>query len=156
MTKDDFVNRTLAMRETLYRVSFSILPNHADQDDAVQECIKKALTKRESLKQDSFFNTWITRILINECYQIKRKRKKEVLFEEIHANLPETANFELADAVMSLDTGLRTLVVLFYIEGYSIKETSRIMKMPEGTVKWKLSRARTLLRNHLDDGRDKA
>lgn len=156
MTRDEFTEKVIDIREMLYRVSFSILPNPHDQDDAVQECIKKALIKRESLRQDIYFKTWIIRILINECYSVLKRRKREVLLEDVHAVLPPTADVELVDSLMGLDVKLRIPFILSYIEGYTNKEISSILKMPEGTVKWNLSKARKELRGYWNEGRAEA
>ena len=59
----------------LYHVAKSILKNDADCCDAVQETLLKAYEKLDTLKKEKFFRTWITRILINECNGIIRKRK---------------------------------------------------------------------------------
>lgn len=151
MEKAEFNERILEMREMLYRVSYSILQNPYDQDDAVQECIKKALTKRESLRNDGFFKTWIIRILLNECNMIHRKRKREIPLEEIHSTLPASANLELTESLLSLEVKYRTPVVLFYIEGYSTYEVAEILRIPAGTVRWRLSKAREKLRNYFGE-----
>lgn len=149
MDKTEFADRILAMREMLYRVSYSILPNPHDQDDAVQECIKRALIKRETLRNDAHLKTWITRILINECNQIHRKRRRELPMDELPAALPPTANPALVESLLRLDVKYRTPVVLHYIEGYATHEVAEIMRIPAGTVRWRLSKAREKLREYL-------
>ncbi len=155
MDRDAFTARVVDIREMLYRVSFSMLPNPHDQDDAVQETIRIALQKRETLRQDAFFRTWIVRILINECHRILRNWKREAPLDETRANLPADGNSEVAEALAALDVKFRLPLVLCYIEGYSNDEVARMMRLPVGTVKWRLSKGRALLREQMDEGRER-
>ncbi len=154
MDKNTFTEEVRKSEATLYRVSKSILQNEKDCEDAVQEAILKAYHKLASLKKEAFFKTWLVRILINECYKISRFHKKNVSYEE-YINPEATAapeNYsELYLSIMKLDENLRTLVILYYIEGFSITETANILKMQEGTVKSRLSRARSNLRKWFEE-----
>ena len=58
---------------------------------------------------------------------------------------------DIREAVMSLPLKIRTVIVLYYIEGYSIEETVYMMKIPAGTVKSRLHKGRNLLREMLKD-----
>lgn len=150
MTREAFEQQVLELRRVLYYVSYSLLGNHADQEDAVQECIHKALRKRETLKNDGYLKTWITRILINECHNVLRKRKREELTDEVYISAPPDAEHGLYEAVSMLEERLRVPVVLHYMEGYSIKEISHVLRAPESTIKSRLKRARELLKQALD------
>lgn len=153
MKKEEFVEKVVDVRDMLFRVACSMLPSRYDREDAVQETIRIALQKRESLRHDEHFKTWIVRILINECNKVLRKKKREALQAEIRADLPDDANLEMMDALLALDIKIRIPIVLSCVEGYTIKEISGLMKLPEGTVKWRLSRGRELLRTQLVEGR---
>ena len=135
MTAEEFTVRIMDMKKTLYHVSCGILRSEADREDAVQECICKAWEKRDSLKSEGAFRAWVTRILINECYDICRRGSKIVLLDEMpEAVAPESGDRELRDAVMGLEEIYRMPIRLFYVEGFSIREISRILQIPEGTV----------------------
>jgi len=89
------------------------------------------------------------RILINECYQICRANKRVVPLEDyIEADSPPKQQNDLGlfDAIMELKTDLRLVIVLHYIEGFQTMEMAEMLKIPEGTVKSRLSRARTELK----------
>ena len=75
MTKSTFIKDVHDAEAMLYHVAKSILKNDADCCDAVQETLLKAYEKLDTLKKEKFFRTRITRILINECNGIIRKRK---------------------------------------------------------------------------------
>ena len=153
MTKDDFTVQILDMKKTLYHIACGILRSEADREDAVQECILKAWEKRDSLKSDGAFKAWVTRILVNECYDICRRSGKVIVLDELpESTAPEeTEGRELRDLIMEMDEIYRMPIILFYIEGFSIREISKILRIPEGTVKSRLFAGRAKLRSVLGE-----
>lgn len=154
MNKNDFAEKVTTAETTLYHISKSILKNDCDCADAVQETIITAYSKLHSLRDERFFKTWLCRILINKCYQICRANKKMVPLEDYmeNENPSEQQNdLGLFDAIMELKTDLRLVIVLHYIEGFQITEMAEMLKIPEGTVKSRLSRARTELKSVLGE-----
>jgi RNA polymerase sigma-70 factor (ECF subfamily) len=154
MDKADFTCRVLNAENSLYRVAKAILIDDGDCQDAVQETRLRAWEKRDSLRQPEYFQTWMTRILINECKRLARKRPDTVALEECgELTAPEggSVDRELRESILGLPRKLRTAVVLYYIEGYSVQETARLTRVPAGTVKSRLSKARSLLRVRLID-----
>ena len=152
MTKEDFTARILEMKQTLYHVSYGILRGEADREDAVQECICKAWQKRDTLKDEGAFRSWVIRILVNECYDICRRSGRIILLDEIpDCPAPETDNRELREAILALDMIYRLPITLFYIDGFSVRELSQILQIPEGTVKSRLHAGRNTLRNLLSE-----
>ena len=140
------------MEKTLYHVACGILRSEADREDAVQECICKAWEKNGSLKDEGAFRAWVTRILINECYNICRRNSRLVLPEELPEEIaPPPGDLSLREAVLALDGIYRIPVILFYIEGFSIREIAGIMRVPEGTVKSRLHTGRARLRSALEE-----
>ena len=152
MTNEEFAKIATDTAEVMYRVSKSILKRDEDCEDAVHEAIVKAFSKLYSLKNDSFAKTWLIRIVINECYAILRKRKREIYSEEITEAEAEKQDYsELYTALNRLPADYRVTIVLYYIEGYSVSETADILKVSEGTVKSRLSRGRKKLRSFLEE-----
>lgn len=152
MTNEEFAKIATDTAEVMYRVSKSILKRDEDCEDAVHEAIVKAFSKLYSLKNDSFAKTWLIRIVINECYAILRKRKREIYSEEITEEEAEKQDYsELYTALNRLPADYRVTIVLYYIEGYSVSETADILKVSERTVKSRLSRGRKKLRNFLEE-----
>ncbi len=82
MNKDEFVNKLLEAESTLYHVSKSILIHDEDCEDAVQWAILKAYNQLGKLKKEQYFKTWLVRILINECYSLRRKECYNISYEE--------------------------------------------------------------------------
>ena len=158
MTKDVFIKEVRDAEAMLYHISKSILKNDSDCGDAVQETILKAYEKLPTLKKEKYFRTWITRILINECKGILRKRKNVIPYEEYMDNMrltEEDRYRHLYMALMELPEDLRILVTLYYLEGFSQKEISEALDIPEGTIKSRLSRAREFLKAQLSDEEEK-
>ena len=83
MTDEEFTERLSAMLEPMYRISCSQLRNACDRDDAVQETLYKAWNSRKKLKNEQYMKSWVIRILINECHNIQRKQKHEVVTNEL-------------------------------------------------------------------------
>lgn len=152
MTKEEFTQKITAMTGTLYRVSCGVLRCEADREDAVQEAILRAWEKLPTLRQEQYFQTWVVRILLNQCYTIGRKNSRLVSLEQ--ARPPEAEappeTMELREAILALPQELRVAVILHYIEGYGLREISDILDIPLGTVKSRLHRARQALRDYLD------
>lgn len=151
MTQAEFARRVVAMQDVLYRVSTTLLPQLCDREDAVQSAIEKAFRKRHHLRNDKALEAWLTRILINECYLLLRRRKRELPT----ADLPEReaasdARPDVYQLFTSLEEKYRLPMVLYYVEGYSVEEVSVLLRLPKGTVKSRLHRGRGLLREALD------
>ena len=149
MTKADFIRRARACERRLYRVARTMLPTEADCEDAVQEALLRAWARLGTLREEAYFETWLMRILINQCktFYRRRPRAEAELTEDIPC--PEAFDSPLLEALMALPRKQRVTLELHYIEGYSVAETARILRLPEGTVKWRLKRGRELLRESL-------
>lgn len=153
MNRQEFTRRVLALEGRLYRISCGMLRSPQDRQDAVQEAVLKAWQKLDGLRNEKFFETWLTRILINECYNQLAARKCQLPLEEA-PELPaeaEGANHELRDALLRLEEKLRLPVILHYMEGYRVREIAGILGLPEGTVKTRLARAKRELKKYLEE-----
>lgn len=177
MNKEAFAVLVLSSTDSLYHISKSILRNDADCEDAVQEAIAVGFDKLHTLKYDKYAKTWLTRILINECYNILRKQKKfGTMYEETQNkecvgngysnngyavngysgngysdnSYPDNDYSDLYCALSMLKKEYRLTIVLYYLEGYSMKEIAGIMHIKVGTVKSRLNRGRNELRRILE------
>lgn len=151
--------------QALYRVAFGILKNDDEIYDAISATTVKVFENIHTLKKEEYVKTWITRILINECYKICNKNKKIIYLENVqqknlvHNDTHEELEFK--NLIRNLNDELKEIVILYYFEDFSIKEISKIIKIPEGTVKTRLSRARkkledTILNENKKKGDEKA
>lgn len=151
MTKTEFARRVREMERRLYRISRTLLKSPADCEDAVQEALLRAWSRLDTLKQSQYFETWLVRILINECRNLHRKRP--AIEVELPQNLPgagcETS--ALFDALMALGQKYRIILELHYIEGYKTREIAALLHLPESTVKWRLVQGRKELKRQLGE-----
>lgn len=154
MNKEEFTQRILAAELSLYRVAKSILHNDEDCADAIQNAILKAWQKRYALRKKEFFKTWLTRIVINECYQIIKESQRYIPMDEypgwdiLAADGIREESVVFAE-LMKLDEKYRMPIVLHDIEGYSVKEIGKILHLTETNVRNRLSRGKAALRETL-------
>lgn len=156
MNAQEFSDRVRACTPKLWRIAWLILRNGADCDDALQEALLRGWRSLSSLKDEAFFETWLTRILIHESNRLMRKRNRRTAVEA--SAQPETApeqNTALREALFELPAGERTAVGLHYIEGYKQKEIAALLGLPETVVKWRIRSGRKHLKQMLE-GDDEA
>ncbi|HEY4544529.1 MAG TPA: sigma-70 family RNA polymerase sigma factor [Tissierellaceae bacterium] len=152
--KEAFLGLIDENRINIYRVARGILKNEEDIKDAIHNTLINSYTNLNTLKNDEYFKTWLIRILINECNKILRDNKNSIILDDEiiefgNSSRDEYKNFDLVKAIGELEDNLRIVITLFYFEDLSIKDISQIIDIPEGTVKSRLSRARTSLKEIL-------
>lgn len=150
MNKEFFVQEVKGAERSLYRIARSYLPTDADAADAVQEAITRAWAKRGTLREEQYFRTWLTRIVINACKdELKRLKRVQLTPEVPEQRQPAAPGLDLKEALSALDIKYRLPLVLYYLDGYSIKEIAALLSLPQGTVKNRLFRAKDKLRSCL-------
>ena len=95
MNKDQFTKEVLNVERSLYHTARAILADDEDCADAMQNAILHAFEKLHTLRSEAYFKTWLTRILINECYQIIRSKHPTVSYEdyfEMHTQTEAESN----------------------------------------------------------------
>lgn len=129
----------------MYKIAHSYLHNDEDAADAIQDTILSCFENLHSLKQNRYFKTWLTRILINKCKDILEKRSRVMYMN----TLPETPvyqeDFETAEwtqVLAPLNEKYRIVLLLYYMEGFNTREISEILDLRESTVKSRLQRGR--------------
>lgn len=150
MDNEAFTSAILGMSNTLYRIAATQLRQRSDQEDAVQECLRRAWEKRHKLREDRYVQTWVIRILLNECHRMQKRMKRTLPVEDIPA-MPLKDGHELKEILCALDERYRLPILLHYVEGYSIAETASMLHLPQGTVKSRLARGRMTLKKLMDE-----
>lgn len=153
MRREAYAKQVMGMTQSLYYIACTLLPVMADREDALQSCIEKGLTKCETLRDEQKLRPWITRILINECYTLLRQKKRIVLADAVPPPPVEDMDMALHDAVMGLPDKKRIPFTL-HLEGYTIAEIARVLRIPEGTVKTRIRGAKLALRAELSEGEE--
>lgn len=149
LSKEEFTELVQINKVSLYRFAKSIVKNDVEAEDAISEAILKAYKNKSKLKSKGSFKSWIMRITANECYNIIKKRSKVELrdnLETLNLVTVDKKDDTLRDIVEGLSEEFSSVIVLFYYEDMSIKEISRVLDISEGTVKSRLSRAKSKLK----------
>lgn len=148
-SKDAFVALIDKNRMALYRAAKAILHREEDVEDAVQEAVCRAFRQMGSLKQPRYFKTWLTRILINCCYDLLRDQKGivslELLPEEGREEERETT-LDVRETLAALGENDRLILTLYYLNDHSVKDISHLLSISEGAVKQRLVHGRKRFR----------
>lgn len=145
----------------LYKIGMSILENDMDAEEAMQTAYINAYQNLANFEGRSSFGTWLTRIMLNQCYEQKRKRK--LIFSSIEqpdnfVTMKTPANTlaakELGNviekAIAQLPEKYRLVFVMREIEGMSVRETATTLSLEETNVKVRFNRAKAMLREALN------
>lgn len=135
--------------EGFYKIAFAYLKNEHDAVDAIQEMTYRCLKKIHTVKQPDYFQTWLIRILINICLDMKRKQARYDLKEEIEFPEEEAHPLELADVIAELPIEQQELIYLRYFKDLKMKEIAQIQQVSEGTIKSRLHHTLRKLRGIL-------
>ena len=132
-------------KQTLYKVARSYLRSDADAADAIGETVLTCFEKLDTLREPQYFRTWLTRILIRKCQDLLRERSRFVPLEGVAEpayDEPGRVRTEFLALLDSLDEKYRTVLLLYYGEGFQVREIAQILELKEETVKTRLKRAR--------------
>lgn len=142
--------------QRMYRIAISMLQNEEDAADAIQETVLRCWLKIGQLKRDEYFQTWLTRILINQCKSILKSRKRIVFVEDIPEIAHEDDYFtnEWKGLLSNLNEKYRIVLELYYVDGFSTKEIAGMLHITDGNVRSRMARARKQLEQLLSNGPD--
>jgi RNA polymerase sigma-70 factor (ECF subfamily) len=175
LQRDAVAFRTIMERHNrrLYRLARAVMRNDSEAEDVVQEAYVRAFTSLDQFRGDSGLATWLSRIVLNEALGRIRRRRPTVDLAAVEDRQPSPAQiipFPLASpqldperamaqrevqrilerAIDDLPEAFRTVLVARVIEGMSVKETADAFGLRAETVKTRLHRARSLLKEALE------
>ena len=151
MDRQFFIASAQAMERSMYCIARSYLRCEADCEDALQEAALKAWEKRGHLRNETYFRTWITRILINACFDTQRKRRRVIPLDEVAERAAAASpDPTLTLALEALPEKLRLPLVLCYSEGMSYEEAAAALRIPLSTLRGRIHRGRGQLRKELN------
>jgi RNA polymerase sigma-70 factor, ECF subfamily len=144
-------------KESIYRIAYSYVRNKEDALDIVSESVYKAYVSIGHLQNPRHFQTWFTRILINNAINHIQKNKKLFPLDEGIAvkqqagSVSSEETIDLYRAIDGLPAKERMVIILMYVEGFTLTEIADLLKCPLGTVKTRLNRALKTLRAILQE-----
>ena len=150
MKQEQYAARLEHLRERLYKTALLYLDSESRAQDAVDEAVYKGLRACWRLRQPEYFDTWMTRILINVCKDELRRGKRFVPLEEVPEGAVEDYDaLPLKEALNKLPPHLKEVVILRYFAGCTLEETAAALEIPRGTVATRQRKALQLLRLEL-------
>lgn len=143
-------------KEKLYKIAYIYMKNEEDALEVFQETVYKSLTSIASLKNNEYFSTWVTRILINTAIASLKKKQKVVplspdILEQTEEaeSLAQEDQLDLLQAMNEIEEKYKTVLLLRFYEDYTIGQIADFLNCPEGTVKTNIRRGLALLRTKL-------
>lgn len=171
--RDAFSELVIMYQSKVVNMAYSLLSNREDAFDAAQEVFLRVYRGLDNFQEKSSFSTWIYRITTNVCSDFLRKRQRtlstisvsgaydddEDKELEIRDSAPTPEEYAQAnekqkavmDALADIKYEYREIITLFDIEGMNYEEISKVLKIPTGTVKSRLNRARGAMRKKLSE-----
>ena len=150
--EEAFTHLINSKKEQLYRTAFAYVKNKEDALDIIQDTVYKAYISIDKLKEPKYFNTWLTKILINNAMTFMKKNNKIVYLEENELNniscLEHNSDekLDLLYAVDELEEKIRKVIILKYLNDLTISEVAKVLEIPEGTVKTYLNKGLSKLK----------
>ncbi len=147
MKEQEFTERILKIKLKLFKTAMTYFQNETIAIDVVDEAVYRGLKNCRKLRQEEFFDTWMTRIVLNECHKEYKRHQKHIPLEDYDAIAPEEFDgLALKDAVNRLPIDLKEVIILRYFSQYTLVETAGILDLPQGTVATRERKALKLLR----------
>lgn len=145
--------------DAVHRLTFGVLGNAADAQDAAQDTFVAAWRQLPGLRDPGTFDAWLQRIAINAARMVHRGRRRR----NVREIATDVADLERAEAAVTgsdaavldralarLDIDQRSILVLHHLERRSVAELAGILGIPSGTVKSRLFAARRALQAAID------
>lgn len=160
-TRDEFIKRAEAARSRLTRIAWMQTGDEHLAEDVVSDSILRGCDRRQQLRDPEKLEAWLARIVINRCRDIRRSSRETEMKEaeyvsdpyDYSTRLPRLEALEkIMDIILTLEPEeYRDVIILAYYRGMKIDEISRMLDVPPGTVKSRMSRGRAALKVKIDE-----
>lgn len=144
--------------DLMYRMSLSIVGNREDAEDMVQDAILVYLKEAPHFPDEAHEKQWLVKVVRNESLMLVRKNRnhERILSDWSKVSVGKDADYGIMDALMSLPEKYRSVLVLFYVEEYSIEEIATVMGKTASAIKMRLKRGREMLSERVKNVRGEA
>lgn len=156
-----FVQIILKFENELYKIAKTRISNESDIEDAIQETMIETYKSIKKLKDPKKLKKWLIKILINKCNRIYNKKYKN----DISTNEYNLDNYIILNSNKDIEDDLdfyllikdlkyeeRIIVILYYLEQYTVPEIKTILRMNENTIRTHLFRARQKIKVNYKGG----
>lgn len=157
--KNAFTDIILQIRNDLYKIAKTRISSDDDIEDLIQDTMIETYKHIKKLREPEKFKMWVIKILVNKCNKLyKKKYRNDISIDEYNMenyiilnsqkDIEDDLNFYYL--IKKLKYEERIVLVLHYMEQYSVKDISKILKINENTVKTHLFRARERIKKDLN------
>lgn len=131
----------------LYRICLVMLGNQSDAEDAVQNTFLAYLQKSPPFAGAEHEKAWLIKVATNQCRNMRRfwQAHPQVEFADIQCHLPDAQSSGILEALMQLPERFRIVMILYYVEEYSMQSIAGIIGKTTSAVKMRLQKGRRLL-----------
>ena len=149
--KEYFTQEVRACEDRMYTLALGIVRNEADAADVMQDAILKAYCNLEQLKDRKKFQSWMLSIVHNTAIEFLRKRRNTVDIDERfdleapHPGVDTATRLTVWEAIEQLKLPYRSVIILFYYDGYSVGQIAQVTATSAAAVRQQLSRGRRML-----------
>lgn len=158
--KNAFTDIILQIRNDLYKIAKTRISSDDDIEDLIQDTMIETYKYIKKLREPEKFKMWVIKILVNKCNKLyKKKYRKDISIDEYNMenyiilnsqkDIEDDLNFYYL--IKKLKYEERIVLILHYMEQYSVKDISKILKINENTVKTHLFRARERIKKDLNE-----
>lgn len=139
----------------LWRTGIMMLGEPQDVQDMIQEVLLKYMQKRPVFHDAEHEKAWLLRVAVNLCRDMLRLRSRRRYFpidelEPEAVGSTDAESREILEEIAMLPQKWKSVLLLHYIEGYSLKEISEILNVSENAVKKRIQRAKEALRRRME------
>ena len=157
-SRDDLKEIVIKYGDFLFRTCFIMVNNKYDAEDIVQETLIKYYLENRIFNDEDHKKAWLLRVSQNMCKDLLRykNRHNHVTYDEVSESLVSHDEYKYETIedylkIANLDYKYKSVIVLFYMEGYSIDEISRILDISQSAVKMRLKRGKEKLKDALSE-----
>ncbi len=138
----------------IFRICYGILCNRDDAEDAMQDTFLKYLTKAPEFESDEHEKAWLIKVATNisKNMSVLRHRRKNIDIDELVDIGVTHEDRYVFEAISELPVKYKIVMMLYYIEGYSVKEVSKIISVSEDAVRKRLQKGREILKLEIEKG----
>lgn len=135
--------------DMLYRICLTMVKSPSDAEDAVQDVIVKYIEKYPKFSDGEHQKAWLIRVAVNRCKNMLRfsAMHPKTDLTELDNKFVEQADCELLHLLMELPIKYKSVMYLYYVEAYKVKELALIVQISEAAVKKRLQKGRAMLKS---------
>lgn len=151
-TGKEFTDIYCRNADAVYRICYSFMKTKADTEDMVQETFLRLLSSNKEFENPRHEKAWLIVTASNLCKDSLKKwwRRNESLEDHPSLESPQETS-EVLDAILRLKPDYKTVIYMYYYEGYTTEEIAAHLRCPNATVRSRLSRGRNQLKQLLEE-----